>query len=68
MYKSFIKKQKHRTRGIVKGLLNSIISKYFKMNLRWLEDQKLNCAQMSTLIKFFYDYEIFLNTLLDSIP
>ena len=44
--------QKNRARGIIKELLNRIISKHFKM---------------STLIKFFYS-QIFHNILLDSIP
>ena len=45
---------KNLTRGIIKGPLNSIISKYFKINLRWSEDKRLNYTQMSTMIKFFF--------------
>ena len=48
------KKQKILAKGIIKGPLHSIISKHFKMNLRWLEGQKLVYTQMSTLIKFFF--------------
>ena len=37
----------------MKGPLNSIISKHFKMNLRWSEGTKLNHTQISALIMFF---------------
>ena len=45
------KKQKKLARRIIKGPLNSIFSKHFKMNLRGSEARKMNYSQMSTLLK-----------------
>ena len=35
MYESYIYNKKNLTRGIIKRPSNSVISKYFKMNLKW---------------------------------
>ena len=50
------------TRDTIKGPLNSIIYKHFKINLNWSKGQRLNHTQMSTLKKklFFFMFKSFI--------
>ena len=52
LYMNHVQKTKNLTTGIINGLLNSIISKYFKLNSGWSEGQNVNYTQLTMLIKF----------------